>query len=539
MDLKITKYQFMLEKKINDQINNWRETQQIITNQQLYQFLHTIIGTAGTISMHEIAKVTSGLINKLSKEEQKNWKTEDVLHYLEPLVVLLKDKKQDLVLDVPPLQTPLTETEDKPLVLMIDEDIPYLIQIKDILEGSGYSVLVSPAIDKSMAIFYDVHPDCVVLGCSLGDTEGASFLKHVRDTLAHQLIPVVVLSERNEKAKRMRAFKLGADDFMEKSIESDELLVRLQRQLTRRTFLKELLLKDELTKVYNRKFLTDVYGRMLTEHERNKETFSLAILDLDHFKRINDTYGHSAGDYVLTEFSSFIRSFLRKQDVIIRYGGEEFIILMPYTKVSGALLTINRLLDQLKKHVFSFDKHSFSITFSAGVYDIESPLTLSEAVSTADNALYAAKEKGRNRVESAQVHAERKRKLKVAVIDDSEIIRSMLESFFKEIDVEKYEIEVQTYQDGFLFFNDDWHKTKDEYLIILDGVLPKMDGVEILQKLRQYPNTSQYTILMLTARKAEQDIVRALNMGADDYLTKPFSIRELEARTKVLIQRVK
>jgi len=115
----------------------------------------------------------------------------------------------------------------------------------------------------------------------------------------------------------------------------------------------------------------------------------------------------------------------------------------------------------------------------------------------------------------------------------------MLENLFKEFDVEKYELEVQAYQDGISFFEDEWHRTNEEYLIILDGVLPKMDGIEILQKLRQYPESSRYTILMLTGRKAESDIVRALNLGADDYLTKPFSIRELEARIKVLVQRVK
>lgn len=534
MDSKLTKYQFMLEKKINQQIQEWKQSETNVAKKELYQFLHTITGTAGTISLHEISDEAAQLMKTLNETGQKSWSSIEAVHFLSPVTKLFASSQ---VSYVPNEYIQLAE-QNKPLLLMVDSDIPYLIQRKEKLENNGWAVVVSPTIEKALTMFYDLHPDCMIVSNST-ELGGYELIRQVRETLAHELIPVVVTSSSTDKDQRIEAFTRGADDFMEEALEWDEFIVRIERQLKRSKSVKDSLLKDELTKVYNRKFLNDVYQRLSSEHTRHKESFSLIMIDIDFFKKINDTYGHTAGDHVLVKFAEFVRSNLRGQDVVIRYGGEEFLVLMPYTKLNEAKETANRLLEQLSQTVFAYNEHSFLVSFSAGVYEVNSPIPLAEAVSTADSALYIAKESGRGRVETAVVKIEKKRRLKVAVIDDSEVIRKMLESFFKELEVEKYELEIHAYQDGVSFFEDEWHHTNDEYLIILDGVLPKMDGIEILTKLRQYPDSSRYTILMLTARKAEGDIVRALNLGADDYLTKPFSIRELEARVKVLVQRVK
>ncbi|KZE68949.1 hypothetical protein AWM68_01380 [Fictibacillus phosphorivorans] len=534
MDSKLTKYQLMLEKKINQQINEWKQSESIVTNKELYQFLHTITGTAGTISLHEISNEAAKLMKTLNEADQKSWSSEDAINFLHPVTKLFASSQ---VSHVPNEYIQLAE-QNKPLLLFVDQDIPYLIYSKEKLEKNGWAVVVSPTIEKALTMFYDLHPDCMIVSNS-AELGGYELIRQVRETLAHELIPVVVTSSSTDKDQRIEAFTRGADDFMEKTLEWDEFIARIERQLKRSKSVKDSLLKDELTKVYNRKFLNDVYQRLSSEHTRHKKSFSLIMIDIDFFKKINDTYGHTAGDHVLVKFADFMRSNLRGQDVVIRYGGEEFLVLMPYTKRNEAKETASRLLEKLSQNVFAYNEHSFFVSFSAGVYEVKSPIPLAEAVRTADSALYIAKESGRGRVESAIVQTEKKRRLKVAVIDDSEVIRKMLESFFKELEVEKYELEIHAYQDGVSFFEDDWHHTNDEYLIILDGVLPKMDGIEILTKLRQYPDSSRYTILMLTARKAEGDIVRALNLGADDYLTKPFSIRELEARVKVLVQRVK
>ncbi|MED1865230.1 diguanylate cyclase [Fictibacillus nanhaiensis] len=538
MDSKLTKYQIMLQKKITKQVQEWKSTEVPVSHEELHQFLHTITGTAGTISLIEISKAAADLMNKMS-HEQKSWSSIEVAHFLSPVTNLFDANQKNLAVTLSSEFTPSTDQCDKPLLLIVDQDVPYLIYSKEQLENHGFAVVVSPTIEKALSMFYDLSPDCLIVNPFSSEIDGYDFIKQVRETVAFELIPIVVISSSNDKEKRIAAYQKGADDFFLKSLEWDEYVARIDRQVKRRKIVKDTLMKDELTKVYNRKFLKEAYQRISSEHLRHKDNFSMIMIDVDFFKKINDTYGHTAGDHVLIKFADFLRTQLRNQDVVVRYGGEEFLLLLPYTKLKEAEQTACRLLENLSQNVFVYEEHSFFVSFSAGVYEVHSPVSLAEAVRTADRALYAAKENGRGRVETASTQEELNRRLRVAIIDDSEVIRKMLESFFTSLEVENYELEIKTFQDGLSFFADNWHQSNDEYLIILDGVLPKMDGIEVLTKIRKFTDTNQYKILMLTARKAEGDIVRALHLGADDYLTKPFSIRELEARIKVLVQRVK
>jgi DNA-binding response OmpR family regulator len=125
----------------------------------------------------------------------------------------------------------------------------------------------------------------------------------------------------------------------------------------------------------------------------------------------------------------------------------------------------------------------------------------------------------------------------VAVVDDDAIIRNILSESIKETLEPAVETELTAFRDGVEFLESGWHEQKGPRLVILDGIMPRMDGIEVLQKLRSSPGSEQILVMMLTGRKSEQDTVRALRLGADDYLTKPFSMAELEARMKRLLQR--
>ncbi len=128
----------------------------------------------------------------------------------------------------------------------------------------------------------------------------------------------------------------------------------------------------------------------------------------------------------------------------------------------------------------------------------------------------------------------------MAIIDDDSIIRTMLKELLSKIDVgDRYEVKIEVFKDGIEFFESQWIHSSDQYFVILDGMMPKMDGLEVLQKLRQHKRHDQYTVIMLTSRNSEQDIQRALELGADDYMTKPFKLMELEARVRHLMKKVK
>jgi diguanylate cyclase (GGDEF)-like protein len=351
-----------------------------------------------------------------------------------------------------------------------------------------------------------------------------------------------MISLINDRKTRINAYKMGADDFIEKPVDLEELTVRIERLLKRKRLFDQSVLLDELTQLYNRKFLIDVFGRNLKALKRNKQIFSIAILDVDHFKQINDTFGHLTGDKVLSTFANFLKENTRSSDTVFRYGGEEFVILFENTSQVEAVEIVSRLLKEFSKLQFEKDNQIFSVTFSTGMFTINHPETTMEAaIKAADQALYKAKENGRARVETInQALLEHPKKtLFISIIDDDAIIRTMLMRILKIMDFDHYELNLEAFEDGIQFFESDRLERTGEHFLILDGVMPVMDGIEILQKVKKVKKGRDIHVLMLTGRKSESDIESALKLGADDYVTKPFSIKELQARIHQLIKRMK
>ena len=223
-------------------------------------------------------------------------------------------------------------------------------------------------------------------------------------------------------------------------------------------------------------------------------------------------------------------------------AGEEFVILFPDTSLQQAIEIVWRLLKIFSKKTFEANQKKFTITFSAGVHTILTrEETLETALDVADQALYKAKQSGRARVESINeiLPGNAKRKLLISVIDDDAIIRAMLTNILHSMVIDHYDLNVQVFENGFTFFESNRLNENGEHFLILDVVMPEMDGLEILQKVKQKRYDHNVLVLMLTGRKNEEDIAQALKYGADDYITKPFSITELQARIERLIHRMK
>ncbi|MGG1684600.1 GGDEF domain-containing response regulator [Pseudalkalibacillus sp. NRS-1564] len=232
----------------------------------------------------------------------------------------------------------------------------------------------------------------------------------------------------------------------------------------------------------------------------------------------------------------------RRTDTLIRYGGEEFVLILPDTTSIQADKFLQRLLSGFRSKVFRVKEDTFSVTFSGGIVDIDGSSSNKKLLNQADEALYRAKANGRNQMviyESDLTNTKPIKTIRIAVVDDDEIIRTLLTSQLQQLQPEgNYEVEVKSYREGESFFDDSWHKAGSSCLVLLDGIMPRMDGIEVLRKLRKESSQSKYTVMMLTGRKAEKDIVKALELGADDYITKPFSMGELEARIRRLIQKM-
>ena len=309
--------------------------------------------------------------------------------------------------------------------------------------------------------------------------------------MKQHFIPTIMISIDNTKEMRMKSYQLGADDFIQKPLDMDEFIVRINRQLERKQAIDDLILIDELTKVYNRKYLQQTYDRLVGNLKRKYETFCLALVDLDHFKHVNDRYGHIVGDQVLVTFANVVKNGLRINDIIIRYGGEEFILLLPETKAKEAKNVLERILSEFSKISFNDlnGETEFYCTFSAGIHEVHlDELDLKKNIEIVDGALYEAKNEGRSRVKVVPVNDVRyhKKLVHVGIIDDDPIIRTMLENLIsKSKFTEEFTLDIKSFKDGMEFFESDWHlKNNEPYLIILDGMMPRMDGLEVLQKLR-------------------------------------------------------
>lgn len=538
--MKYAKYKNLLFSKIKQQISKWFESdgEPVILNTDVYRFLTSLKISSETLQLGGLHQLAGKLMDQIKELDAKQWEKEELRNFLYDLISLTYDYENFKEVEK---RTEHSRDENIPLIQIIDDDISMLILLKDVLEEKGWMVIANTTYDKAISQYYDVDPDCVIIDVNLPGKNGIEIIEELQKHTSKLFVPKIIISIVNDRNTRLNAFRKGADDFIEKPIDLEELTVRIERHLQRKQMYDESVLLDELTNLYNRRFLKDVFTRNMNDFKRNGQPFSIAILDIDHFKKINDCFGHLIGDKVLSSFAAFLKTETRNTDTVFRYGGEEFVILYQNTDHVQAIEITSRLLDKFADKQFTSNEETFSVTFSAGVHSITTHEdTMEIALSVADQALYKAKELGRARVEGFNYTTEiAKRKLFISVIDDDAIIRAMLTRILPTMEVDQYEVNIQVFENGLTFFKSNRLDEKGEHFLIVDGVMPKMDGLEILQKVKQTKNGNNIHVLMLTGRKSESDIARALKLGADDYITKPFSITELQARIQRLIQRMR
>lgn len=535
------KYKLLLFKKIKDQLSLWfeKEPQKPATKEEVFLFLHSIKGTAGTIELGGLYTLVTNLMNDIERNDSKLvWEKHELRDFLYELKDLSYQYEHFETIDI---SQQIMRDEGIPLIQVIDDDISMLILLKDTLEEMGWIVVAHTDAVVGKELFYELQPDCLIIDVNLPGKNGFQFLEDLQHHLDKLFIPTIMISIENNRETRLKAIESGADDFIEKPLDIEEFVLRVKRQLNRKKLFDQSVMIDELTKVYNRRFLNDSLDRSLKDIERSSTYFTVAVLDLDYFKKVNDTYGHFAGDQVLQTFAQFLKEHLRGTDSVFRYGGEEFVILFPKTNDTDAKSVLTRLLEKFFNMPFTFNGNTFYVSFSAGVFMVlDEKVDSKTVIKIADQALYFAKDNGRARVESANQLSlgAAKKTLHVSIIDDDVIIRTMLTKILQNMEFEFVDLDIIAYEDGMKFFDSGRHEMSGQHFLILDGVMPVMDGTEVLQKVKSGRKRKQFHVLMLTGRKNEQDIARSLRLGADDYVTKPFSIQDLQARIYSFIQRI-
>lgn len=295
-----------------------------------------------------------------------------------------------------------TSTDTRPLMLVIDDsaDVHRLLQAR--LRSEPLELITATTGRAGLEIARDRLPAIILLDLDMPGFDGFEVLRALKDGPTTMHLPVIVLSGLQSPHDKVTAFDLGAIDYITKPFDLTELKVRIRSALRIHQLLDMLAKRaqvDGLTGLYNRAHFDQRWPQAISTAARHHRPLSIALIDVDHFKSINDTYGHPAGDAVLQEVASLLQAQSRASDICCRYGGEEFAIVMPDTGPDDALVLCDRIRELLEET--NWPKHpERTVTASIGIAGSAGAATLSpEAwLELADKALYQAKNTGRNRV---------------------------------------------------------------------------------------------------------------------------------------------
>ena len=255
--------------------------------------------------------------------------------------------------------------------------------------------------------------DLVVVSLSLDRSDGLRFCSHLRSEERTRNTPILAIVENGDSARLVRALDMGVNDYLMRPVDRNELTARVRTQLRRKRYQDvlrqnlqmslEMAITDPLTGLYNRRYMENHLSTLVQRAADRGKPISLLIVDIDYFKAVNDTHGHDVGDEVLKEFAERLNRNVRGIDMACRFGGEEFIVVMPDTDVAFAYMVAERLRQEIAARPFSAAGGSMQldITASLGITSLEGAGdTVEQLLKRADVALYRAKREGRNRVVS-------------------------------------------------------------------------------------------------------------------------------------------
>jgi diguanylate cyclase (GGDEF)-like protein len=298
-------------------------------------------------------------------------------------------------------------------VLVIDDSTSVRSQIIQTLQVAHLFATYFEAEDGIAAFqqLQEIRVDLILCDLEMPRMDGFKFLALMQSRDDLKAIPVILLTGREDRDLKVKGLEQGAVDYVTKPFDAGELVARvkvqqkikaLQDELrSKNEMLKNLAITDVLTGLYNRRFLMENLEMEFQRMQRKEGVLSLVLIDIDHFKKVNDTFGHQQGDVVLTLLAEATRKSLRSYDVAARYGGEEFVLLLPETTLAQGIIVAERLRRGVEGMKLAPPMERETLTISLGVSsypgrDIDSVESLIKA---ADDALYRAKEKGRNRIE--------------------------------------------------------------------------------------------------------------------------------------------
>lgn len=283
-------------------------------------------------------------------------------------------------------------------VLIIDDSATVLAYYATVLELAGMVVETVEKLDTVMKTLLAFNPDVILIDVYMPECSGIELAKVIRQIDGLLSVPIVYLSSENDFNTQQEAMCLAGDDFLVKPVDTKRLISAVTMRVRRARLLRGLMVRDGLTGVLNHTAIIEQLGREIVRSNRLKTPLSFAMVDVDFFKKVNDTHGHAAGDRVLKSLARLLKQRLRGTDIVGRYGGEEFAVIMTDTDAPDAAKVIDEIRKVFSRLLHMSDNREFNVTFSCGIADIQHFPDVESVSNAADKVLDEAKMKGRNQV---------------------------------------------------------------------------------------------------------------------------------------------
>lgn len=287
--------------------------------------------------------------------------------------------------------------------IMIVDDDPQLAEYHAlVLQEAGMATLTVNDPLQVMPPLLEFKPDLILMDMYMPGCNGVELAKTIRQIGAYFSIPIVFLSSETDIDKQFLAMRIGGDEFLTKPIKPRHLISSVAVRAERMKIIRSSMVRDSMTGLLNHTTTKEHLDTAIANARRREEDVCFAMIDVDRFKMVNDTYGHPVGDHVLIALSRLLRQRVRKADIVGRFGGEEFAVILPDCSISEAISLLNELRENFAEVSFQAKASTFSCTFSCGVASLSLYGGAVALCKAADEALYMAKSGGRNQVCAAR-----------------------------------------------------------------------------------------------------------------------------------------
>ncbi|MBN1493151.1 MAG: response regulator [Candidatus Omnitrophica bacterium] len=401
-------------------------------------------------------------------------------------------------------------------IIVLDDNDDILKPLLKRLKNSGYAAQTFSDPDEGWRAIQESPPDLIILDRKMPKMSGDVIYKKLGENSQLADIPVIFLTGKDLQSEKNKGLRLGVDDYITKPFDMGELLLRIENILKKQKIYKEKVWSDKLTGCINRDGFDTLFSKLFNGAKRYNDIFSIVMIDINEFKRINDLLGHHVGDNVLVQVVDILKKHLRESDFICRYGGDEFVIFLPSTAQENAEQVIKRILAEVENIPIRKGPagERLKIGISIGVVSYHTGISSpNELFQLADKRMYENK---------FQSKLSQQSKKKVLVVEDEADIRKALLFRLKQAGFETFAAE-----DGQIALRIARALRPD--LILLDLRLPKISGEEVCKTIREDddPGLSTIPIIMLTAKTSEAEQMIGRIIGANYYATKPFNMDEI------------